>query len=721
VAKRMQIGRPRERSCEVAKRMQIGRRVRVVPADPLQAARQHAELVGDVEEHRFRYHVLDQPSVSDGQYDALIRQLQHLEDAHPELRTPDSPTQTVGGAVSTLFTPVQHRARLLSLDNVFSAEELSTWTERVAKGGGGEDSPWLCELKIDGLAIDLVYENGRLITAATRGDGRTGEDVTPNVRTLADVPGRLRGNPPRLLEVRGEIFFPVESFAQLNATLVEAGKAPFANPRNAAAGSLRQKDPRITATRPLRLTLHGMGAREGFDPASQSAAYAALQELGLPVSSRYEVHGDLSAVQGYVARWGEHRQDVDHEIDGVVVKVDRFSVQRRLGTTSKAPRWAVAFKYPPQEVTTTLREIRVNVGRTGRVTPFGFMEPVVVSGSTVSLATLHNADEVVRKGVLIGDTVVLRKAGDVIPEIIGPVVALRNGTERAFVMPTRCPECNTPLARETDADKDIRCPNARTCPAQLRERVFHLAGRGAFDIDKFGYETAIALLADALIADEGDVFDLTEQTLLRSAYFRRKDGTLSANSVTLLAGLQAAKGRPLWRVLVALSIRHVGPEAARPLAGHFGSMSALRAASHTELAEVEGVGPVIAQALLAWFAVEWHAAVVDRWARSGVRMVDDLAAAPGQAQTLVGVTVVVTGTLAEFSRESAAEAITARGGKVAAAVSGNTDFVVVGTDPGKSKYDKALKLGRPMLDDAGFAVLLERGSGAAAALVGSAT
>jgi DNA ligase (NAD+) len=469
------------------------------------------------------------------------------------------------------------------------------------------------------------------------------------------------------------------------------------------------------------LTLHGLGIREGFDPASQSGAYAALQELGLPVSSRYEVHNDLAAVQAYVARWGEHRHDIEHEIDGVVVKVDRFSVQRRLGATSKSPRWAVAFKYPPQEVTTVLRDIRVNVGRTGRVTPFGFMEPVVVSGSTVSLATLHNADEVVRKGVLIGDTVVLRKAGDVIPEIVGPVVALRDGTERAFVMPTRCPECQTPLARETDADKDIRCPNARTCPAQLRERLFHLAGRGAFDIDKFGYETAIALLADGLVVDEGDVFDLTESTLLRSAYFRRKDGTLSANSVTLLAGLHAAKERPLWRVLVALSIRHVGPEAARPLAAHFGSMAALRAASLDELAEVEGVGPVIGQALLAWFAVDWHASVVDRWDRSGVRMADEAAPAPDQAQTLTGITVVVTGTLADFSRESAAEAITARGGKVVASVSGKTDFVVVGADPGKSKYDKAVKLSRPMLDDAGFTALLEDGPEAATKLASSAT
>ena len=687
-----------------------------LPQQPAEAAREHADLVREVDEHRFRYYVLDDPTVSDGAYDELVRRLEQLEDAYPELRTPDSPTQTVGGAVSTLFTPVEHLVRLLSLDNVFSGPELVTWAERARRGAGGEDFPWLCELKIDGLAVDLIYQDGRLARAATRGDGRTGEDVTPNVRTLADVPSRLPAGAPPLLEVRGEIFIPVSSFAQLNAELVQAGRPPFANPRNAAAGSLRQKDPRVTASRPLRLTLHGLGKRDGFDPPSQSAAYDCLQQWGLPVSSRYEVHPDLAGVQRYIDHWGEHRHDVEHEIDGVVVKVDRLSVQRRLGATSKAPRWAVAYKYPPEEVTTRLLDIRVNVGRTGRVTPFGFMEPVRVSGSTVALATLHNADEVVRKGVLIGDTVVLRKAGDVIPEIVGPVAALRTGTERAFEMPTDCPECGTPLARETPTDKDIRCPNTRTCPAQLRERLFHLAGRGAFDIDRFGYETATALLGDKLVVDEGDVFDLTEPILLRSGYFRRKDGTLSTNGALLLAGLERAKSQPLWRVLVALSIRHVGPEAARPLAAHFQSMAALRGAGRDELAEVEGVGPVIAQALLDWFAVDWHASVVDRWAAAGVRMVDRQSQPAGVSQTLTGVTVVVTGTLADFSREGAAEAVTARGGKVAGSVSGRTDFVVVGSDPGKSKYDKAVKLGRPMLDDAGFAVLLEQGPEQAAKL-----
>ncbi|MGH3744520.1 MAG: NAD-dependent DNA ligase LigA [Mycobacteriales bacterium] len=674
------------------------------------AARQHADLARVVEEHRFRYYVLDRIEITDGEYDALIRRLEELEAAYPQLRTPDSPTQTVGGAVSTTFTAVEHLERLLSLDNVFSPDELTGWAERASRGEG--DVRWLCELKIDGLAVDLVYEGGRLVRAATRGDGRTGEDITPNVRTLGNVPSRLAGDPPALLEVRGEVFFPVQEFADLNARLVESGKAPFANPRNAAAGSLRQKDPRVTAGRPLRLTLHGLGRREGFDVASQSEAYVALQALGLPVSSRYEVHDDLASVQAYVAHWGEHRHDIEHEIDGVVVKVDGFARQTTLGATSKAPRWAIAYKYPPEEVTTKLRDIRVNVGRTGRVTPFGFMEPVVVSGSTVSLATLHNADEVTRKGVLIGDTVVLRKAGDVIPEIVGPVASLRDGSETAFVMPTHCPECGTALGPASEGDKDIRCPNARSCPAQLRERLAHLAGRGAFDIDSFGYETAVALLAEGLVKDEADVFDLTTDALRGTDFFTRKDGELSARGTGLLAGLDRARRQPLWRVLVALSIRHVGPEAARPLAARFGGMAPLRAASVDELAEVDGVGPVIAQALVDWFGVDWHAAIVDRWAAAGVRMVDDQVT-PTAEQTLAGVTVVVTGAVPGLSREGANQAVTERGGKVVGSVSKNTDIVVVGDAPGRAKYDKAVTLRRPVLGGEHLRVLLEEGLGAA--------
>ena len=539
----------------------------------------------------------DDPTASDAEYDGLMRELQGLEAAHPDLRTPDSPTQTVGGTFSTDFAAVDHIERMMSLDNAFSPEELAAWAERVERDKGSSAVHYLCELKVDGVAINLLYEQGRLVRALTRGNGSTGEDVTLNVRTISSVPTILTSNElagddvPPLIEVRGEVFFPVEMFAALNARLVEAGKAPFANPRNAAAGSLRQKDPRVTASRALSMVVHGIGAREGFTPVRQSAAYESLRGWGLPVSGRFEVVDDLAGVQRYIDHYGEHRHDVEHEIDGVVVKVDEVAVQRRLGSTSRAPRWAIAFKYPPEEVTTKLLDILVNVGRTGRVTPFGAMEPVVVSGSTVSMATLHNASEVVRKGVLIGDTVVLRKAGDVIPEIVGPVVALRDGTERAFVMPTRCPECDTVLKHEKEGDADIRCPNNRSCPAQLRERIFHMSGRGAFDIDVLGYEAAVGLLQAGVVHDEGDIFDLDEASLGRVELFTLKDGGMTANGRKLLDAIEAAKARPLWRVLVALSIRHVGPTAAQALARAFRSIDAIRAASQEELAATDGVGP----------------------------------------------------------------------------------------------------------------------------------
>jgi DNA ligase (NAD+) len=464
----------------------------VVEGVPVADRERAVELAKVIDEHQYRYYVLDQPSVSDGEYDALLHELEKLEETYPTLRTPDSPTQRVGGTYPTSqFAPVEHLQRLLSLDNVFSEEELRTWAERVERDARGPVR-WLTEVKHDGLAVDLVYEGGRLTRAATRGDGRTGEDVTANVRTLRNVPATLSGADPQfpvpeLVEVRGEVYFPVAGFAELNAALVEAGKAPFANPRNTAAGSLRQKDPKVTASRPLRLVVHGLGAMRGFEPVSQSQAYAALTAWGLPTSPQTKVLDDLKAVLGFIAYFGEHRHSLDHEIDGVVVKVDDIGTQRRLGSTSRAPRWAIAYKYPPEEVTTKLLNIRVSIGRTGRATPFGQMEPVQVSGSTVGTATLHNAQEVERKGVLIGDTVVLRKAGDVIPEIVGPVVELRDGTERPFVMPTHCPECGTPLRVEKEGDADVRCPNARSCPAQLRERLFHVAGRGALDIEVLGY------------------------------------------------------------------------------------------------------------------------------------------------------------------------------------------------------------------------------------------
>ncbi len=685
----------------------------VTPATD-EAQHRHAELVEAVDRARFDYYLRDSPVLSDGAYDVMLRELEDLETAHPELRTPDSPTQTVGGTFSTEFTAVDHIERMMSLDNAFTAEELEAWADRVERDAGRASVHYLCEIKVDGVAINLLYEKGRLVRALTRGNGTTGEDVTLNIRALGSVPDRLTGPAvPDLVEVRGEVFFPVAGFADLNATLVEAGRAPFANPRNAAAGSLRQKDPRVTASRPLRLVVHGVGARDGFDFPTQSDAYDALRGLGLPVSERFRVVDDLAGVRDYIEHYREHRHDVEHEIDGVVVKVDEVSVQRRLGSTSRAPRWAIAFKYPPEEVTTTLLDIRVNVGRTGRVTPYGVMEPVFVSGSTVEMATLHNASEVARKGVLIGDTVVLRKAGDVIPEIVGPVVDLRDGSERAFVMPGECPACGTTLRPQKEGDADIRCPNTRSCPAQLRERIFHLAGRGAFDIDVLGYEAAVGLLEAGVVQDEGDVFDLDEAKLLRTPLFVRKDGGLTANGDKLLAALAAARERPLWRVLVALSIRHVGPTAAQALARELRSVEAVFAADPDRLAAVEGVGPVIADALREWWEVDWHREIVRRWAASGVRLEEE--GGDEAPRPLEGLSIVVTGSLDDFSRDGAKEAIQSRGGKAVGSVSKKTDFVVVGDSPG-SKYDKAVQLGVPVLDEAGFHLLLEDGPEAARSL-----
>jgi DNA ligase (NAD+) len=682
---------------------------------------QWTELAEQVRAHQFSYHVKDAPTISDGEYDELIRALNALEDEYAELRTPDSPTQQVGAAFSTDFAAVDHLERMLSLDNAFSAAEIESWAARVERdvaSKGATAHHYLCELKIDGLAINLLYERGRLVRAATRGDGRTGEDVTNNVRTIEGIPARLAGSGhPERIEIRGEVFFPVEAFAELNASLVAAGKAPFANPRNAAAGSLRQKDPRVTATRPLRMLVHGIGAHQGFTIARQSQSYDVLRSWGLPVSAHYKVLDDVTAVQAYIDYFGEHRHSVQHELDGIVIKIDEVDLQRRLGSTSRAPRWAIAYKYPPEEVTTRLLDIRVNVGRTGRVTPYGVMKPVKVAGSTVEMATLHNAFEVVRKGVLIGDTVVLRKAGDVIPEIVGPVVDLRDGTQRAFEMPTHCPDCGTELAAQKEGDKDIRCPNSRYCPAQLRERLFALASRGAFDIEALGWEGAIALLDAGVLDDEGDLFTLTETQVAQAPLYTRAatkkereagapPKVLSANGVKLIANLEQARSRALWRVVVALSIRHVGPTAARALAGHFGSMDAIRAASLEELSGVEGVGPVIAESVQEWFGVDWHVAIVDKWAAAGVRMADEVD--ESSPKTLAGLTIVVTGSLAGFSRDEAKEAILSRGGKAAGTVSKKTDYVVVGENAG-SKADKAQELGLTILDEDRFRALLASG------------
>ncbi|WP_280235523.1 NAD-dependent DNA ligase LigA [Nocardia cyriacigeorgica] len=667
------------------------------------------QLADEVREHQFRYYVRDAPIISDGEFDALFQRLLAMEEQHPDLRTPDSPTQLVGGGFATDFTAVDHLERMLSLDNVFDFDEMRAWAARVeAETGSGLH--YLCEVKIDGVALNLVYEKGRLVRGATRGDGRTGEDVTLNARTIDDIPGELTAHPdhpiPDLLEVRGEVYFRLEDFETLNAAIVAEGKPPYANPRNTAAGSLRQKDPAVTSRRRLRMICHGFGRIEGYTPASQHEAYLALDAWGLPVSSHTALVQGVDAVLERVAYWGEHRHDIEHEIDGLVVKVDERSLQRRLGSTSRAPRWAIAYKYPPEEATTKLLNIEVNVGRTGRVTPFAVMEPISIAGSTVAMATLHNASEVQRKGVLIGDTVTIRKAGDVIPEVLGPVVDARTGDEREFVMPTHCPECGTELAPEKEGDADIRCPNQQFCPAQLRERVFHTAGRGAFDIEALGYEAAVDLLKSGAITDEGDLFDLTEERLLTTSLFVNKNGTLSTNGRRLLDNLAAAKDRPLWRVLVALSIRHVGPTAARALAAEFGSLERISEASQEELSATDGVGPTIAVAVTQWFTVDWHRTIVDKWRAAGVRMEDERD--ESIERNLEGLSIVVTGSLESFSRDGAKEAILVRGGKAAGSVSKKTAFVVIGDSPG-SKAAKAEELGVPILDEDGFRTLLEQG------------
>ncbi|GGU28501.1 DNA ligase A [Nocardioides albus] len=682
---------------------------------------EHQELAEQIEDARYRYYVLDDPTLSDAEFDQLWRRINELEEQFPELRTPDSPTQKVGGTFSTEFTAVDHLQRMESLDNAFSFDELAGWHARIAKDGAAQ-AELLCELKVDGLAINLLYEKGRLVRALTRGDGRTGEDVTPNVRTIKSIPHRLTGTDefpvPDLVEVRGEVFLSNEAFDKLNASLVDAGKPMFANPRNSAAGSLRQKDPRVTATRELGMVCHGIGAREGFQPVAQSHAYDALKAWGLPTSERVKVLKSLAEVEEFISYFGEHRHDVtEHEIDGVVIKVDDISLQRRLGSTSRAPRWAIAFKYPPEEVNAKLLAIDVGVGRTGRVTPFGVMEPTKVAGSTVERATLHNAHEVKRKDVRPGDTIILRKAGDVIPEILGPVLPLRPEGLPEWVMPTECPACGTTLAEQKEGDKDLRCPNHRGCPAQVRERVFFASGRGAFDIEGMGYEAADALLASEVITNEGDIFALDEAKLATTSFFTRAakkaekeagagDRVLNANAMGLLANLEDRKQVLLWRVLVALSIRHVGPSAARALATEFGSLDAIWAASQEELAATEGVGGIIAEAIVEWRQVDWHQEIVEKWRTAGVSLEDERD--ESVARTLEGLTIVVTGSLEDFSRDGAKEAIIARGGKAAGSVSKKTDYVVVGDNAG-SKAAKAEELGLPILTEAAFKELLENG------------
>jgi len=727
----------------------------------------YAELAEQVRKYRHAYYQEDTSLVSDAEFDELFERLSRLEAEHPELVANDSPTQEVGGDVSSAFAPVRHPHRMYSLEDVFSLDELRAWLERATEQAK-QVAPnvqlrWLTEAKIDGLAVDLVYRNGELVTAATRGDGVTGEDVTANVLTIDTIPRTLAGTGhPELLEVRGEVFIPSADFAEFNERLREQGKAELANPRNAAAGSLRQKDPAKTAQRPLRMFCHGIGTTDGLPVTSQYGTYEQLAAWGLPVSPYSQLLGGIDEILEYIADKGEHRHDLLHEIDGIVIKADEFALQRALGHTSRVPRWAVAYKYPPEEVYTKLLDIRVNVGRTGRVTPYAVMEPVKVAGSTVSMATLHNQDVVKAKGVLIGDTVVLRKAGDVIPEVVGPVLPLREGHEdelRAFVMPADCPSCGTPLAPAKEGDVDLRCPNAEHCPAQLSQRVEHLASRGAFDIEALGAEAALALTVGpgpdpatlpggvpepagpGPLTSEAQIFQLADPDSELSAslgdvrvwrekrkagvgtgvwelvpYFftrgtAKKPSAPTANTLKLHTEVDKAKGAELWRVLVALSIRHVGPTASRALATRFGSMQALRAAVDAEdavqkLSEIDGVGSIIAESLVDWFAAQWHEDVVTAWGADGVVMEDERDEA--LAQVLEGLTVVVTGTLPDFSRDEAKEAIIVRGGKAAGSVSKKTSFVVAGENAG-SKLDKAEQLGVPVLDQDGFRRLLAGG------------
>ena len=663
------------------------------------------ELSEEIRDHQFKYYVLDAPTITDAAFDKLWNQLLELERKYPQYKLESSPTLEVGGGFATAFTQHDHIEKMMSLDNVFDNEELDTWFDRIEKTG--VKNTWLCEVKVDGLAINLLYENGRLTRALTRGNGTTGEDVTLNIKTIKSVPTELSGkNLPATLEVRGEVFFPLQSFDDLNDSLEEAGKPRFANPRNAAAGSLRQKDPKITASRPLAVVVHGIGAATGVKFDKQSSAYELLKGWGLPTSSRYKVVSNRKEVLAFIDQYEKNRHNVEHEIDGVVIKVNEIDAQNNLGFTSRAPKWAIAYKYPPEEVSTKLLDIKVSVGRTGRVTPFAYMEPVKVAGSTVTNATLHNAQEIVRKGILIGDTVLIRKAGDVIPEVLAPVIEKRTGKERAFVMPSKCPDCGSKLRAMSEGDVDIRCPNSQSCPAQVVERLFYIGSRSALDIDVLGYEAAAALLADKLVIDEGDLFSLTLKDLSKSDFFTKKDGSISVIADRFVAGLELAKTRPLWRVLVALSIRHVGPTSAQALANKFGSIANIQKASADELANIDGVGGVIAEAIVEWFDIDWHKQIIKKWEKAGVALVD----APKEKlkQTLEGLTIVATGSLSGFTRDEITEAITSRGGKAASSVSSKTDYVVAGDSAG-SKLDKATELGITILDEAGFKKLLEKG------------
>jgi DNA ligase (NAD+) len=680
------------------------------------------ELVDLINKHRAAYYQSNTSLISDAEYDALMRELEKLEAKYPQLITGDSPTQSVGGEASQTFQPSVHLEKMMSLDNVFSMEELDSWLE---KAGGG---PFLCELKIDGLAINLRYEKGKLVSAATRGDGTVGEDVTRNVMTVKGIPHELSGKAiPEVVEIRGEVFYALEDFAKLNKSLIDQGKAPFANPRNSASGSLRQKDSSVTASRPLQMIVHGVGALKDDSVKAQSDLYQQLKTWGLPTSSRYKVYKTTKEVKQYIQDFEAKRHTLEHEIDGVVIKVDEFVKQQSLGFTSRAPRWAIAYKYPPEQVNTKLLDIKVSIGRTGRATPYAVLDPIRVAGSEIEFATLHNQEVVTAKGILIGDTVVLRKAGDVIPEILGPVVALRDGSERKFAMPKKCPECQSALAPAQEGDVDLRCPNAKSCPAQLRERIAYIGSRSALDIEALGFVTAVALTQPVApkeppVKSEADLFTLTLEKLLPIKsrvvdadtgaakldsdgkekvveYFRKKDGTAATVAIKLLEELEKAKLQPAWRVLVSLSIRHVGPVAARSLMNAFGSIEEIFDASEEQLAGVDGVGQVVAKTLKEWIEVDWHKDIVKAWKKAGVNFTQEISL--GGAGVFSGMSIVVTGTLESLTRDQAEEAIISAGGKAASSVSKNTAFVLAGASAG-SKLAKAESLGVEVISEAEF-------------------
>jgi DNA ligase (NAD+) len=664
-----------------------------------EAKRRVEELRDLINFHDYRYYVLDDPEVSDAEYDELMRELKALEEEFPEFITPDSPTQRVGGQPSELFAPARHRARMLSLDNAFSWEELNAWGKRVERVLGRQ-ADFVCELKIDGVAVALTYEDGVYARGATRGDGAIGDDITANIRTIRVVPVRLRGSGHQsFLEVRGEVYLPVKAFEQLNDELTEKGQRPFANPRNGAAGSLRQKDPQVTASRPLRLWCYGVGVAEGRRFERHSEALEYLKESGLPVPPTTETLESLEEVFAFCERWQEHRHDIDYEIDGVVVKVDQIALQEELGATSHAPRWAIAYKFPPEERTTRLNKIMVHTGRTGVVTPFAMLEPVFVGGVTVTTATLHNEDEVKRKDVREGDIVVVRRAGDVIPEVVGPVPSKRPKGARPWRFPKRCTSCDTELVRR-EGEAYWRCPNRRGCPSQNIEWLFHFASRGAMDIEHLGYKTGMALIDRGWIKDPADVYSLSEEHLAQLPGFKEKSIS------NLMRSIESSKDRPLWRLFVALSIPHVGSHVAQVLADAFSSIDALQDASVEDLEAVEEIGPIVARAVHDWFHDPANRKLLEKLRKAGIRMADKPKKRKAKGP-LTGKTIVVTGGLQSMSREEATKAAEDAGARVASSVSKKTDFVVVGTDPG-SKYERALSLGVETVDEKGFLKRLNR-------------